>query len=32
MSNQELMTVDNAYMPALSVPQAVMRFNTLVEV
>ena len=28
---QELMTVDNAYMPALSVPQAVMRFNTLVE-
>lgn len=31
MSNQELMTVDQSYMPALSVPQAVMRFNTLVE-
>ncbi len=28
---QELMPLDNAYMPALSVPQAVMRFNTLVE-
>lgn len=28
---QELMTVDQSYMPALSVPQAVMRFNTLVE-
>ncbi len=28
---QELMTIDNAYMPALSVSQAVMRFNTLVE-
>ncbi len=28
---QELMTVDSTYMPALSVPQAVMRFNTLVE-
>lgn len=29
--SQELMTVDQSYMPALSVPQAVMRFNTLVE-
>ena len=29
--SQELIPLDNAYMPALSVPQAVMRFNTLVE-
>lgn len=28
---QELMTVDQTYMPAMSIPQAVQRFNTLVE-
>lgn len=28
---QELMIVENEFMPALSVPQAVQRFNTLVE-
>lgn len=28
---QDLMVIDNDFMPALSVPQAIQRFNTLVE-
>lgn len=31
MSNQELILSDQTYMPAMSIPQAVARFNTLVE-
>lgn len=31
MSNQELVLSDQTYMPAMSIPQAVARFNTLVE-
>lgn len=31
MSNQELMVSDQTYMPAMSIPQAAARFNTLVE-
>lgn len=31
MSNQELVVSDQTYMPAMSIPQAVARFNTLVE-
>lgn len=29
--SQELIVIDNNFMPALSVPQAIQRFNTLVE-
>lgn len=31
MSNQELVLADQTYMPAMSIPQAAARFNTLVE-
>lgn len=31
MSNQDLVVSDQTYMPAMSIPQAVARFNTLVE-